>query len=129
VVFGDFMMLGHQSSLSVRLEHRRKRKRRSSLYFSSSRALRRSRVKRSKKVMSKSGKVGLGEVRKPIRFEGASSDSVGVGGHHLVAVEEDAQALSVDYQVGGAENVTSVSSAFSIFNSLKLVKDVHHFLT
>jgi len=90
VVFGDFMLLGHQSSLNVRTEHRRKKKRRSSLYFSSSRALRRSRMTKSKKVTSKSGKGGLGEVQESIRFEGVSSDSVGVGGQHLAAVVEDA---------------------------------------
>jgi len=86
-------------------------------------------MKQSKKVTSKSSKGGLREVRKSICFEGASSDSIGVGGQHLAAVEEDAQVLSVDHQVGGAENVTSVSSAFSVFNSLKLVNDVHRFLT
>jgi len=62
-----------------------------------------------KKVVSKGSGGELGEVRKSILFEGASSDSVGGGGQRLPQVEEDVQKLAADHQVVGHENSGTVS--------------------
>jgi len=110
VVFSDFMFLGDWSASTVVPELIRKRKRRCSFYFSSSRTLTRLRMKRGKKVVSKSSSVGFREVRKSIRFEGrASGDSIGAGGQNLLDVHEDIQSVSLDHEVVGPENVTIVS--------------------
>jgi len=64
---------------------------------------------RGKKVQSKGSGRELGEVWKSIRFEGASSDSIGVGGQRFSQVEEDVQELSIDHQVIEPQNVATVS--------------------
>lgn len=70
------MVLGDQSSSSVIPEQPRKRRKRSSFYFSSLKALKRTRMTRGKKVVSKTKDVGASELRKSLRFESVAQSAI-----------------------------------------------------
>jgi len=97
----------------------RKRRRRSSLYFSSTKALRRSRMTKFRKGVSKTGQCTLGDTRKSLHFRGGSSAEE----EHNTAlqlddiVQELEGALSVHVE-DGEENISTVSLfLFICFNS------------
>lgn len=67
------MLTVKSSTLFCISEKGNSRKKRSSLYFSSSKALKRSRMMRGKKVVSKTGQSSPGALRKSLRFGGGGT--------------------------------------------------------
>lgn len=120
------MLLGDSSALLVAPEHSRQRRRRCSFFFSSPRTLRRAKMKRGKKAMSKSIGQGLGEVRRSFRFESAAAgDSVGAGGQPLLPLHKDNLEEAADHNVDVEENTSFVSLSCTLSNILKILEFVH----
>jgi hypothetical protein len=70
---GHLMLIGNDRLPLVSPTPKKKRRKFRSLYFSSSKALRRSRMTRSKKTVSKVGDASFGEPRRNLRFRGGGS--------------------------------------------------------
>jgi hypothetical protein len=89
----------------------KKRRKCRSLYFSSSKALKRSRMTRSKKTVSKVGEATLGDPRRNLRFRGGGStgdDNASV--QSLDAVEENFEGVHEVHNLTLQGAVSNVSS-------------------
>jgi hypothetical protein len=97
------MFVENSGTLILSPEHRKRKKRQSSFYFSSSKALLRSRMTRGKGVVSKTGQSTLGDLRKVLHFgiRGSGEDEDATV-HNTDAVQETSNDTS-GAQIGGRE--------------------------
>ena len=84
------MLVESDRDFFASLDHRRRRKRRNRLYFSSSKALRRSRMKKGSRVSSKLAQ-NAGDLRRSLCFEGGSA------GQEEEDLMNDAEAVQAMY--------------------------------
>jgi len=113
-----FMLVGNFIMPLTSTQNRRRR-RRSSLYFSSTKALRRSRMTKFRKGVSKTRQCTPGDTRKSLHFGGGSSG----GEEHNTALQfddivEELEGTLSAHVKDGEENVSTVSLfVFIYFNS------------
>jgi len=104
------MLLEDHSSLFVTPNYSRKRRKRRSLYYLSPKVLKRVRMTRGEKAVSKTNRARASELYKSFHFEGgASSNSIGARGRNLEVVHEETHDTSVDHEVIGKNNISNIS--------------------
>lgn len=127
------MLVENCSFLPIIPERARKRKRRSSLYFSSSKALRRARMTRSKKVVSKTSQGAIGDSRRSIRFDGGASAGDEDEGYNVVAIASDMEEVFNIDEVRGHDSSGAVSFfdyfvlCLVLFPASELWLSIHHY--
>jgi hypothetical protein len=105
------MLIGNVRSLFVSPTLKKKRRKFRSLYFSSSKALRRSRMTRSKKIVSKVGEATLGDPRRNLCFRGVGSTGDDNASHQsLDAGEENFEGVHEVHNLTLQGAVSSISS-------------------